>query len=78
MQNQIQIHIRINLGKSCNDRINQLKLQIQIQIEKVNTNTNVLATADPEFYPASLWCPQEDYFIWGQVNISTKKLSGMR
>jgi len=23
-------------------------------------------TADPEFYPASLWCPQEDYLIWGQ------------
>ena len=29
---------------------------------------NVIS-ADPEFYPASLWCPQEDYLIWGQVNI---------
>ena len=33
-----------------------------------NTNTNDFSPADPEFYPASLWCPQEDYFIWGQVN----------
>jgi hypothetical protein len=28
-------------------------------------------TADPEFYPASLWCPQEDYFIWGQGAFDT-------
>ena len=28
-----------------------------------------VTSADPEFYPASLWCPQEDYLIWGQVNI---------
>jgi len=23
-------------------------------------------SADAEFYPATLWCPQEDYMIWGQ------------
>ena len=23
--------------------------------------------ADPEFNPGTLWCPQEDYMIWGQV-----------
>merc|ERR1711990_300109 len=28
-------------------------------------------TPDPEFYPASLWCPAEDYFIWGQGAFDT-------
>merc|ERR1711955_76509 len=26
---------------------------------------------DPEFYPATLWCPAVDYFIWGQGAFDT-------
>merc|ERR1712156_1007007 len=33
----------------------------------INSITTTPLAADPEFYPASLWCPQEDYLIWGQV-----------
>merc|ERR1712109_128108 len=32
----------------------------------INSITTSPLAADPEFYPASLWCPQEDYLIWGQ------------
>ena len=42
-QIQIEIHIKMNLGKSHNYRIDPLEctsLQIQIQKENVNTNTN--------------------------------------
>jgi len=28
-------------------------------------------TPDPEFYPSSLWCPQVDYFIFGQGAFDT-------
>merc|ERR1712243_448314 len=28
-------------------------------------------TPDPEFYPATLWCPAVDYFIWGQGAFDT-------
>ena len=43
----------------------------------LDTNTNEFCPADPEFYPASLWCPQEDYFIWGQVNINQRYHCGL-
>lgn len=33
----------------------------------VNSITNIAAlTPDAEFNPGTLWCPQEDYMIWGQ------------
>jgi len=37
----------------------------------INSIATTPVTADPEFYPASLWCPQEDYFIWGQGAFDT-------
>jgi len=31
---------------------------------------STILDGDPEFYPATLWCPQENYFIWGEGDYS--------
>merc|ERR1712117_914138 len=44
-------------------------LTLKTAIDSITVTGTV--TPDPEFYPASLWCPQEDYFIWGQGAFDT-------
>jgi len=47
---------------------------INASVHNVSCSTIIVTgtvTPDPEFYPASLWCPQEDYFIWGQGAFDT-------
>jgi len=42
---------------------NKAPSAVKTSIDSITTSP---LAADPEFYPASLWCPQEDYLIWGQ------------
>jgi len=55
----ISATITINLKKSKNKPASQLVTTI------LSTETH-LVEADSEFFPTTLWCPHNDYFVWGE------------
>jgi len=51
--------VNINLKKGKNKAPGTLKTTI------ISTEED-LVTADPEFFPTTLWCPHNDYYVWGE------------